>query len=87
MTICLRFPLYRQQPAYLKISWHILMQVLAKHLKHSLKKRMEQKFIYIRLSLLDEEYSLHLNQSLLQSYLDLGSQQQQQQLQIWPVSE
>lgn len=63
------------------------MQNLGKHLKHPLKKRIEQKFIYTRLSLFDEAYHLDLKQSLFQTYFDLGSQQQQQELQVWPVSE
>ena len=87
MTACLLFLLNRQQWAYLKVSWHILMPNLTQHPKHPFEKKTEQKFIYIRLSLFDEEYSLDQNQYLLRSYLDLGSQQQQQQLQVWPVSE
>ncbi|CAF1497015.1 unnamed protein product, partial [Rotaria magnacalcarata] len=73
-----------RQSAYLKVSWNTLMNNLKIHLKSPLKKRNEQKFVYARLYLFDEEFTLDLDQYLWQSYLDLGSQQQQQQSEVWP---
>ena len=61
------------------------MNTLRKHLNHPLKKRNEQKFVSSRLHLFDEEFALDLDRYLWQSYLDIGSQQQQPQ--VWPVSE
>ncbi|CAF1558218.1 unnamed protein product, partial [Adineta ricciae] len=69
---------------YLKASWQILMNTLRKYLNHPLKKRDEQKFLYSRLYLFDEEYTLDRNQYLWQSYLDIQSQHQTS---IWPQSE
>ncbi|CAM4987477.1 unnamed protein product [Rotaria socialis] len=74
-----------RQSAYLKVSWNTLMNNLKIHLKSPLKKRNEQKFVYARLYLFDEEFTLDLDQYLWKSYLDLGSQQQQQQQpEVWP---
>ncbi|CAF4248633.1 unnamed protein product [Adineta steineri] len=70
------------QSGYLRASWQALMNTLRKHLNHPLKKRNEQKFIYSRLHLFDEEFALDLDRYLWQSYLDIGLQQQQ--LQVWP---
>ncbi|CAF5186662.1 unnamed protein product, partial [Rotaria magnacalcarata] len=72
-----------RQSTYLKVSWNTLMNNLKIHLKSPLKKRNEQKFVYARLYLFDEEFTLDLDQYLWQSYLDLGSQQQQQP-EVWP---
>ncbi|CAF1427583.1 unnamed protein product [Rotaria sordida] len=71
-----------RQSAYLKVSWNILMNNLKTDLNHPLKKRNEQKFVYTRLHLFNEEFTLNLNQDIWQSYLDLGSQQQYPQ--VWP---
>ncbi|CAF1430022.1 unnamed protein product [Adineta steineri] len=61
------------------------MNTLRKHLNHPLKKRSEQKFVCSRLHLFDEEFALDLDRYLWQSYLEIGSQQQQQQQpQVWP---
>ncbi|CAF2831392.1 unnamed protein product [Rotaria sp. Silwood2] len=70
-----------RQSAYLKVSWNMLMNTLKIKLKHPLKKRNEQKFVYTRLHLFNEEFTLDLDRYLWQSYLDIGSQQQPQ---IWP---
>ncbi|CAF2989662.1 unnamed protein product, partial [Rotaria sp. Silwood2] len=72
-----------RQSAYLKVSWNSLMNTLRINLKHPLKKSNEQKFVYRRLHLFNEEYTLDLNRYLWQSYLDIGSQQQPQP-QVWP---
>ncbi|CAF1422335.1 unnamed protein product [Adineta steineri] len=71
-----------QPSGYLRASSQALMNTLRKHLNHPLKKRNEQKFVYSRLHLFDEEFALDLNRYLWQSYLEIGSQQQQPQ--IWP---
>ncbi|CAF4086380.1 unnamed protein product, partial [Adineta steineri] len=73
-----------QQAGYLRASWQTLMNTLRKHLNHPLKKRSEQKFVCSRLHLFDEEFALDLDRYLWQSYLEIGSQQQQQQPQVWP---
>ncbi len=59
----------------------MLFQILNKRLNYSLKKGDEQKFIYQRLNLFDQQYYLEVDQHLWQSYLDIGLQQH-----IWPVS-
>lgn len=59
------------------------MNTLRKHLDHHLNKRDEQKFVYSRLCLFDEEYSLDRNRYIWESYLDIESQRQTQ---VWPVS-
>ncbi|CAF1495225.1 unnamed protein product [Adineta steineri] len=71
-----------QPSGYLRASSQALMNTLRKHLNHPLKKRNEQKFVYSRLHLFDEEFALDLNRYLWQSYLEIGLQQQQPQ--IWP---
>ncbi|CAF1578045.1 unnamed protein product, partial [Adineta steineri] len=71
-----------QPSGYLRASSQALMNTLRKHLNHPLKKRSEQKFVCSRLHLFDEEFALDLNRYLWQSYLEIGSQQQQPQ--IWP---
>jgi len=55
--------------------------MLSKRLNYALKNEDEQKFIYLRLNLFDQQYYLEVNQHLWQSYLDIGLQQH-----LWPVS-
>jgi hypothetical protein len=50
-------------------------------LNYALKKEDEQKFIYQRLNLVDQQYFLEMNQHLWQSYVNIGLQKH-----IWPVS-
>jgi len=57
---------------YLKKSSITLFQALRRYLKHPLKNEIEQKFIYLRLQLLDRQFCLDLNRHLWQSYLDIG---------------
>jgi len=66
---------------YLKRLPSKLFQMLSKLLNYPLKKKHEQRFIYVRLNLLDQHYCLAVNQQLWLSYLDIGLQQH-----IWPVS-
>jgi len=66
---------------YLTRSSSILWQILNKTFNYSLKKKDEQRFIYLQLELLDRQYCLEKDQELWQSYLDIGLQQG-----IWPVS-
>ena len=46
-----------------------------------LEKEDEQKFIYQRLNLVDQQYCLEMSQHLWQSYLNIGLQKY-----VWPVS-
>ena len=55
--------------------------MLSKTLNHNFKEKQQQKYIYIRLNLLDQQYCLKVDQQLWQSYLDIGVQQH-----VWPVS-
>jgi hypothetical protein len=59
------------------------MNALKTYLKLPLKARNEQRFIYSRLQLFDEEFVLDRHRHLWQSYLDMGLQQQPE---FWPVS-
>lgn len=72
--------IYRCAP-YLKTLSSALLQALRLQLDHTLKKKFEQIFVYKRLQLLDQQFSLELHQSLWQSYMNMGSQYQ-----VWPVS-
>jgi hypothetical protein len=72
---------YYRRPMYLKRSSSTLFQMLNKTLHYIVKKKNEQKYIYVRLNLLDQQYWLEVDQQLWQSYLDIGLQQH-----IWPVS-
>jgi hypothetical protein len=66
---------------YLTRSSSILWQTLTKPLNYSLKEKNEQRFIYERLELLDQQYCLQVDQHLWQSYFDIGLQKH-----VWPVS-
>ena len=70
-----------RRPMYLKRSSATLFQMLSKTLDYNFKEKEQQKYIYIRLNLLDQQYCLKVDQQLWQSYLDIGVQQH-----IWPVS-
>ncbi|CAF1637563.1 unnamed protein product, partial [Didymodactylos carnosus] len=70
-----------RRPMYLTRLLSILYQILNKTLNYSLKKKDEQRFIYLRLELLDQQYCLERDEESWQSYLDIGLQQH-----IWPVS-
>ncbi|CAF1418102.1 unnamed protein product [Adineta steineri] len=74
--------IYRCAP-YLKRTSSILLQALRLQLEHPLKKKIEQRFIFQRLQLLDKQFCLEIHRFLWQSYLNIGSQQQQQQY-TWP---
>lgn len=69
-----------RRPMYLKESSNILIQSLRQHLNHTLKKRTEQRYLYLRLQLLDRQFHLGLDRCKWQLYFDLGSQHQ-----LWPV--
>ena len=71
---------YYRRPMYLKRSSSTLFQMLNKTLNYILKKKNEQKYIYVRLNLLDQQYCLKVDEQLWQSYLDIGLQQH-----LWPV--
>jgi hypothetical protein len=66
---------------YLMRSSSILYQILSKALNYTLKEKNEQRFMYVQLELLDQQYCLEMDQQLWQSYLDIGLQHH-----IWPVS-
>jgi hypothetical protein len=66
---------------YLTRSSYILWQTLNKTLNYSSKEKNEQRFIYERLELLDQQYCLEVDQHLWQSYFDIGLQKH-----VWPVS-
>ncbi|CAF4201285.1 unnamed protein product, partial [Rotaria sordida] len=53
--------------------------MISKPLNYTFKKDDEQRFIYNRLHLFDEDYCLQVEQQLWQSYLDIGKQHGQ-----WP---
>ena len=55
--------------------------MLSKTLNYTFKSKKEWKFIYLRLILFDQQYSLELEQQLWQSYFDLSLQQHR-----YPVS-
>ncbi|CAF1489796.1 unnamed protein product [Adineta steineri] len=74
--------IYRCAP-YLKRTSSILLQALRLQLEHPLKKKIEQRFIFQRLELLDKQFCLELHRFLWQSYLNIGSQEHSQQY-TWP---
>ncbi len=49
--------------------------MLSKALNYTFKTKKEQKFIYLRLTLFDQQYYLELEQQLWHSYFDLSLQQ------------
>jgi hypothetical protein len=55
--------------------------MLSKTLNYTFKGKPEQKYIYLRLNLFDQQYCLKVDEQLWQSYLDIGLQQH-----VWPVS-
>ena len=57
---------------YLTRSPSILYQMLHTSLNYTFKKKDEQRFMYERLELLDQQYCLQMNQQLWQSYLNIG---------------
>ncbi|CAF4555532.1 unnamed protein product, partial [Rotaria magnacalcarata] len=65
--------------SYLKRPPRLLIQALGRQLDHPIKTKLEQKFIYSRLKLLDLQFCLNIHQSLWQSYFDLSYEQHQ-----WP---
>ncbi|CAF1255732.1 unnamed protein product [Adineta ricciae] len=69
---------YRQS-MYLKQSSAILFQVLSKILKYPLKKKDEQRFIYVRLISFDQQYCTEIELQLWHSYVDIALQHH-----IWP---
>ena len=69
-------------PKYLKILQNLLFQTLRLQLKHTLRKKKEQKYIHNRLRLLDQQYRPELHRNLWQTYFVLGSEQQ-----LWSVSD
>ena len=71
---------YREAP-YLKVSPRLLLHALRRTPDDVFQTKSEQDFVYTRLKLFDQHYSLDLHRSLWQSYLDLGSEQQ-----LWTVS-
>ncbi|CAF1293737.1 unnamed protein product [Adineta ricciae] len=68
-----------RRPRYLKRPSSTLFQMLNKRLNYTLNKKIEQRFIYTRLELLDQHCYLDTNLQLWQSYLDIGLPQNQ-----WP---
>ncbi|CAM4973951.1 unnamed protein product [Rotaria socialis] len=65
--------------SYLKRLPRLLIQALGRQLDQPLKTKLEHRFIYSRLKLLDLQYCLNIHESLWHSYFDLGCEQQQ-----WP---
>ena len=70
-----------QEAPYLKLSPRLLLHALRRTPDDIFQTKSEQNFVYSRLKLFDQHFSLDLHRSLWQSYLDLGSQQQ-----LWTVS-
>ncbi|CAF1153815.1 unnamed protein product [Rotaria sordida] len=68
-----------RRPIYLKRSSATLFQMLSKTLNYTFKEKPEQKYIYLRLNLFDQQYCLKVDEQLWQSYLDIGLQQH-----VWP---
>ena len=66
---------------YLKMPQKLLLHSLRLQLNHRLKKKKEQRFILLRLEILDQQFYLDQIRSLYQTYFDLGLQHQ-----MWPVS-
>jgi hypothetical protein len=69
-----------RRPMYLKVLSNMLVQSLRQHLNHTLKKRTEQRYLYVRLQLVDRQFHFDLDRQKWQSYFDLGSQHC-----LWPV--
>ena len=66
---------------YLKRSSATLFQMLSKTLNYTFKEKDQQRYIYLRLNLLDQQYCLKVDEQLWQSYLEISLQQH-----MWPVS-
>ncbi|CAF1427824.1 unnamed protein product [Rotaria sordida] len=66
-------------PKYLTKAPNLLFKSLRLQLKHKLNTKKQQKFIYCRLQLFDQQQRLDIYRNLWHSYLTLGSQHQ-----IWP---
>lgn len=72
---------HSRQPMYLKRSSFMLFKMLQKSFKQPIRDKSEQRFLYLRLNLLDEHYFLGAHRHLWQSYLNIGLEQYR-----WPVS-
>lgn len=68
-------------PKYMTKASDVLFQMLRTYLKHPLKRKEEQTFIYRRLYLFDRQYRLDHHRNLWQMYHQSGTQYD-----IWPVS-
>ena len=68
-------------PKYLKNASNLLFQSIRLQLKRKLNDKKEQKFIYRRLQLLDQQQRIDKYRHLWQTYLNLGFQYD-----LWPVS-
>lgn len=68
-------------PLYLRKAPNLLVQGLRLQLKMELKQKREQKFLYHRLKLFDQQQRLDIHRNLWQLYMILGSEEH-----IWPVS-
>lgn len=55
--------------------------MLHKRLNYDFEEKKEQKYIYLRLNLLDQHYCLKVDLNLWQSYLQIGLETDR-----WPVS-
>jgi hypothetical protein len=66
---------------YLKMPRRLLLHSLHLQLNCPLKKKEEQRFILVRLRIIDEQFCLEQIRYLYQTYFDLGSQEK-----VWPVS-
>ena len=66
---------------YLKMPRQLLLRSLRLHVQCALKKRKEQRFIFTRLTILDQQFCLVKLHFLYETYYKHG-----QQYQVWPVS-
>ena len=66
---------------YLKMPRRLLLHSLHLQLNCRLKKKKEQRFVLLRLKIVDQQFCLEQIRYLYQTYFDFGSQQQ-----VWPVS-
>ena len=68
-------------PKYLTKTSNILIQSLSLQLQQKIINKKQQKFLFYRLQLLDQQYRIEQQQQLWQSYLNLGNSSN-----VWPVS-
>ena len=68
-----------RHPMYLKRSSYMLFEMLQKTFRQPIEIKSEQKFLHLRLNLLDQHYFLEVHLHLWKSYLRIGLDEQQHQ--------